>query len=70
MTFKGTAKRIDSIAEKKKIQTATSGKDLQYISTRAPVDLIHKVKVYCVTHEMKIQDFFTEALQDRLKKDD
>lgn len=68
MAFKGTTKRIDSIAEKRKVQTSTSGKDLQYISTRTPVDLIHKVKVYCVTYEMKIQDFFTEALEDRLKK--
>jgi hypothetical protein len=39
-----------------------------HINTRLPKSMIKKIKIYCATNEMAIQDFMTEAVADRLKK--
>ena len=36
------------------------------LATRIPKDLHRRLKLYCVTHEMAVQDFVTQAIEEKL----
>ena len=36
------------------------------LATRIPKDLHRRLKLYCVTHEIALQDFVTEAIKEQL----
>ena len=36
------------------------------LATRIPKDLHRRLKLYCVTHEIDVQDFVTEAIEEKL----
>ncbi len=36
------------------------------LATRIPKDLHRRLKVYCVTHEIAVQDFVTQAIEEKL----
>jgi predicted HicB family RNase H-like nuclease len=36
------------------------------LATRIPKELHRRLKVHCVTHEIALQDFVVEALEERL----
>jgi len=48
-------------------KSPTSGERLQHITTRIPERLIVEMKVYCAKNRVKMQDFITEAIQEKLK---
>ena len=39
------------------------------LATRIPRELHRRMKLYCVEHEVSIQEFAVEAIQDKLKRD-
>ena len=36
------------------------------LATRIPKELHRRLKLYCVTHEIAVQDFVTEAIEEKL----
>ena len=36
------------------------------LAARIPEDLHRRLKLYCVTHEMAVQDFVTQAIEEKL----
>jgi predicted HicB family RNase H-like nuclease len=38
------------------------------LATRIPKELHRRLKVYCVTHEIVLMHFVTEAIQEKLRK--
>ena len=36
------------------------------LATRIPKDLHHRLKLYCVTHDMPLMQFVVEAIETRL----
>ncbi len=36
------------------------------LATRIPKELHRRLKLYCVTHEIDVQDFVTEAIEEKL----
>ena len=36
------------------------------LATRIPKDLHRRLKLHCVTHEIALQDFVTQAIQEKL----
>ena len=38
------------------------------LSTRIPKELHRRLKLHCVTHEIAVQDFVTEAIEEKLKR--
>ena len=36
------------------------------LATRIPKDLHRRLKLYCVTHEIAVQDFVTRAIEEKL----
>jgi predicted HicB family RNase H-like nuclease len=36
------------------------------LATRIPKELHRRLKVYCVTHDIALMDFVTEALEEKL----
>ena len=36
------------------------------LAARIPKDLHRRLKLYCVTHEMAVQDFVTQAIEEKL----
>ena len=36
------------------------------LATRIPKDLHRRLKLYCVTHEIAVQDFVTQAIEEKL----
>ncbi len=39
---------------------------LTQLATRIPKELHRRLKLYCVTHEIDVQDFVTEAIEEKL----
>ena len=39
---------------------------LRQLATRIPKQLHRRLKLYCVTHEIDVQDFVTEAIEEKL----
>ena len=35
------------------------------LAARIPKDLHRRLKLYCVTHEMAVQDFVTQAIEEK-----
>ena len=69
-TLKDTSK--DPLAKlQKDIQGKTEKRKLpdpgaKMLNTRIPKELIKRIRVYCAEHEITIQDFITEAAQEKL----
>ena len=38
------------------------------LATRVPKDLHRRLKLHCVTHEIAVQDFVVEAIEEKLKR--
>ena len=38
------------------------------LATRIPKELHRRLKLYCVTHEIAVQDFVTEAIEQKLRR--
>ena len=36
------------------------------LATRIPKELHRRLKLYCVTHEIDVQDFVTQAIEEKL----
>ena len=36
------------------------------LAARIPEDLHRRLKLYCVTHEIAVQDFVTQAVEEKL----
>jgi len=36
------------------------------LATRIPKDLHRRLKLYCVTHDIAVQDFVVEAIEEKL----
>ena len=36
------------------------------LATRIPKELHRRLKLHCVTHEIAVQDFVTEAIEEKL----
>ncbi len=36
------------------------------LAARIPKDLHRRLKLYCVTHEIAVQDFVTQAIEEKL----
>ncbi len=36
------------------------------LATRIPKELHRRLKLYCVTHEIAVQDFVTQAIDEKL----
>ena len=36
------------------------------LATRIPKELHRRLKLHCVTHEIAVQDFLTEAIEEKL----
>ena len=43
-------------------------RDSQARTTRVPASLRRRLRVYCVEHELQLQDFIREALEEALRK--
>ena len=41
---------------------------LTQLATRIPKDLHRRLKLHCVTHEIAVQDFVTQAIEEKLGK--
>ena len=54
---------IKEATKKKKPDAET-----KMLNTRVPKDLIKKVKMYCVEHEITMQEFITQTLEEKLNK--
>jgi len=44
-------------------------KDIKMLNTRISKDIIRYIKVFCAQQEISVQEFVTEAVEDKLKKD-
>ncbi len=38
------------------------------LATRIPKELHRRLKLYCVTHEIAVQDFVTEAIEEKFRR--
>ena len=45
---------------------ATGEEACTQLATRVPKNLHHRLKLYCVTHEIAVQDFVVEAIEEKL----
>ena len=44
----------------------TTEEVLTQLATRIPKDLHRRLKLHCVTHEIAVQDFVVEAIEEKL----
>ena len=45
---------------------AKTGEVWTQLATRIPKDLHRRLKLHCVTHEIAVQDFVVEAIEEKL----
>ena len=45
---------------------AKTEEPLTQLATRIPKDLHRRLKLHCVTHEIAVQDFVIEAIEEKL----
>jgi len=45
---------------------AKADEPVAQLATRIPKDLHRRLKLYCVTHEIAVQDFVSEAIEEKL----
>ena len=39
------------------------------LATRIPKDLHRRLKLHCVTHDIAVQDFVTQAIEEKLRRE-
>ena len=72
-TLKDTAK--DPKAKEAFIQETNTKKVIpsevgtKMMNTRLSEELIHRIKIFCATHKLTIQEFITEAASEKMKAD-
>ena len=54
---------IKEVPNKKKPEVGT-----KMLNTRVPKDLIKKVKIYCAEHEITVQEFITQTIEEKLNR--
>jgi len=59
--------RIAKLANETKKKSPTAGEKLRHITTRVPESLIVDMKIYCAKNKIRMQDFITMAIQEKLK---
>ena len=42
---------------------------LTQLATRIPKDLHRRLKLHCVTHDIAVQDFVTQAIEEKLRRE-
>ena len=42
--------------------------ETKMLNTRVPKDLIKKVKIYCAEHEITVQEFITQTIEEKLNR--
>ena len=47
---------------------ATAHEAWTQLATRIPKELHRRLKLHCVTHEIAVQDFVMEAIEEKLKR--
>ena len=45
---------------------AKADEPVAQLATRIPKELDHRLKLHCVTHEIAVQDFVTQAIEGKL----
>ena len=45
---------------------AKGDEPLTQLATRIPKELHRRLKLHCVTHDIAVQDFVTEAIEEKL----
>ena len=45
---------------------AKTDEPIAQLATRIPKDLHRRLKLHCVTHEIAVQDFVTQAIEEKL----
>jgi len=45
---------------------AKTDEPVTQLATRIPKDLHRRLKLHCVTHEIAVQDFVVEAIEEKL----
>ena len=45
---------------------AKAEEPLTQLATRIPKELHRRLKLHCVTHEIAVQDFVTQAIEEKL----
>ena len=45
---------------------AKADEPVAQLATRIPKELHHRLKLHCVTHELAVQDFVTQAIEGKL----
>ena len=45
---------------------AKTDEPIAQLATRIPKELHRRLKLHCVTHEIDVQDFVTEAIEEKL----
>ena len=45
---------------------AKADEPVAQLATRIPKELHRRLKLYCVTHEVAVQDFVTQAIEEKL----
>ena len=45
---------------------AKTDESITQLATRIPKDLHRRLKLHCVTHEIAVQDFVVEAIEEKL----
>ena len=51
------------------MSTPSKELDLQPFSTRLPASVIKRIKLYCVKHDIRLQDFIAKAAEKAMKED-
>ncbi len=54
---------IKEASKKKKPEVET-----KMLNTRVPKELIKKVKIYCAEHEITVQEFITQTIEEKLNR--
>ena len=47
---------------------AKADEPIAQLATRIPKDLHRRLKLHCVTHEIAVQDFVTQAIEEKLAR--
>ena len=52
----------------KEVPKKKPGVETKMLNTRVPKDLIKKVKIYCAEHEITVQEFITQTIEENLNR--
>jgi predicted HicB family RNase H-like nuclease len=48
---------------------AKADEPIAQLATRIPKELHRRLKLHCVTHEIAVQDFVTQAVDEKLRRE-